>query len=233
LSGKEEEQDLAPAKGVAERKTRKSEALWLMTFSDLSFVLLCFFVLLLTFTKTNKERFDNVKNGLKAQATENQSPSKKPQTLSEIKQKLERVIKKKKLDSTAQVTLDNEGVAIEFKDAMLFRSGSAKPNPKFKRVVGQVLRVIAKSPKKYKVIIEGHTDDIPMRGGAYKSNWELSSARGVSMLRQLERRGLKEERMSVIAYAHTKPKVPYKGLKDQKKLREIRASNRRVVIRIL
>ena len=58
-----------------------------------------------------------------------------------------------------------------------------------------------------KVVIEGHTDDLSMTGGAYPSNWELSGARAGSVARLMEEFGVKRNRMEIAGYADTRPRV--------------------------
>ena len=60
----------------------------------------------------------------------------------------------------------------------------------------------------------------------------LASLDSVSLMRIFNKLGVSEKQVSVTAYAHTRPKVPYKGLKSKRKLKAARAENRRVVIRI-
>jgi chemotaxis protein MotB len=217
---------------IKKSKVKKSEALWLMTFSDLSFVLLCFFIMLLTFSEPKKDKYDQVATGLSAIQTDQQNKK----NLKYMSEKIEKVIRDQKLEKMAEVTLDTNGLAIEFKNAALFSSGSARPNGQYKKVVGKVLKAIAQSPKRYKIKVEGHTDDERIRSKKYRSNWDLASARGIAILDQLKAKKVSETRMSVVSYAHTKPKVPYlnknKTFKKGKALKFARAANRRVVIRI-
>jgi chemotaxis protein MotB len=148
-----------------------------------------------------------------------------------VSKRIENEIKRLKLDKNAQVTIDSSGVMVEFKDGLLFSVGSADGNQQFAGVVGQVMKVIASAPDLYKLRIEGHTDDLPIKSTKFASNWELSAARGISLMRQFTARGVRENRISVVAYAHTKPKRAVTGLKG-KDLEQARAANRRVVIRI-
>jgi chemotaxis protein MotB len=238
----------------ARSKVKKSEALWLMSFSDMSLILMSFFILILSFSKTDMQRYDNVTSGLKAQARPSHSSTDlskeaaaqvaKVENLKTISERVERLIKKESLDKAVQVLFDVDGVAIEFKDAALFTSGSAELSPKSEKTVEQVLRTIAAVPESYKLVFEGHTDDLPViprnsRKNAKKnkvdarfdSNWGLSAARGVSLLDRFQSLGVSEQRMSVNAYAHTRPKIPISGLKGAA-LEAARRSNRRVVIRI-
>jgi chemotaxis protein MotB len=151
-----------------------------------------------------------------------------PENLKQLEEQLSKKVQKAKIN--AQVKLDSQGVAIEFKDGMLFQSGSANSNPRFRKVVGDIIKIIGAAPKKYNIKIEGHTDDTPIRG-KYSNNWELSAARGISLLKLMNQRGVSESRMTVVAHADTKPKYSIQGLKGEN-LRRARAANRRVVIRI-
>ena len=230
---REPEQDsgLLPPPELRKSKVRKSEALWLMSFSDLSFVLLCFFVLLLTFSDNSGSKFEKVAEAMAAKAPK-RSDQKSEVTLEQLSKQMQHIINERKLQKAAQIVYDTEGVVIEFKDAMLFRSGSAASNPQYEKTVADVMGVIAATPNRYRIVIEGHTDDAPIRSKRYKSNWDLSAARGIAMLRRFRARGVPDERLAVEAYAHTRPKIAYKGVKDLNKLRRIRAANRRVVVRI-
>ena len=211
-----------------ERKSvKKSEALWLMSFSDMSLVLLCFFVLMLASMKPDKEKFKHIKEGMTAE-----TPVKKTDSVKSVAKKIEKVISEKKLEKSASVTHDTNGLHIEFKDKLLFRSGSATLNTSVINTMKELMRVVATLNQDYHITIEGHTDDSPLKGSLrYPSNWELSASRGVSIMRQLALTGIKESRMSVEAFAHTRPRVPYTGLKGRD-LQRARAANRRVVIRI-
>ena len=205
---------------------KKKEALWLLSFADMTLILMSFFALMLSFSSFSTNKFENVKEGM-----QDKSRPLKQDNLRTISEKVQKAIEKNDLKNTVQVTFTANGTAIEFKDALLFSSGSADSNKKFAKVVDSVMSVIAKAPPKYKLVFEGHTDDVPYRGKEFKSNWELSAARGFSMLREFESRGVDQRRMSVLAFAHTKPKVPIEGKKD-KTLEDARGANRRVVIRI-
>jgi len=74
----------------------------------------------------------------------------------------------------------------------------------------------------YNITVEGHTDDQPIHTERFPSNWELSTARAISVMRYLsERRGVPAARMGVAGYADIHPVVPNDSP-------EHRAANRRV-----
>lgn len=175
---------------------------------------------------TDKKKFENVKEGM---MTTEESPEHK---LKAVSQKLEKAIEKKQLQETVSMTYDNKGLHLEFKDKVLFSSGSADLSPEHQKVVKDVVKVLKDLSSEYHLMIEGHTDDVPLHNHElFASNWELSSARGISMMRWFKNVGIAEDHMSVISYAHTHPKVDIKDLKGAE-LQKARAANRRVIIRI-
>ena len=208
-------------------KVSKSEGLWLMSFADMIMTLLAFMVLMVSMSQVNKRKMEEVQNAMKEESKNEKRP-----TLQGISENIATEIRRLGLDKAAVVSYDVNGVAVEFQDALFFAPGSANLNPKAASATDQVLALLAHTPQQYSLTLEGHTDDTPMvAGGAFPTNWELSSARGLAMLRTLEKRGIKTERMSVQAFAHTRPRTPTGG-KFGRELDAARASNRRVVVRI-
>lgn len=206
-----------------------------MSFCDLSFILMSFFVLLLSWSKIDKSKIENVQQAMKkkeeVQVDSQGKPLRGQENLKDVSRDLEEVVTRLKMRDAVYIKYDADGLSVEFKDSLLFPSGSADPGQRFSGSIDGVMRVIANTPRRYKLTVEGHTDDVPIGVGRYHDNWELSAARGFTLLSQLRARGIAEERMSVVAYAHTRPKVPVNGLEGTR-LARARATNRRVVIRI-
>jgi chemotaxis protein MotB len=211
---------------VRKRAGKKDEGLWLMSFSDMSLILMSFFILQLSFSTIDKKKIEIVTEAVKGDKFDAKKDS-----LNAVNKRIANEIKRLKLDKSAQVTIDSMGVVVEFKDGLLFSVGSADNNPQFSSVVSQVMKVIASSPQIYQIKIEGHTDDVPMKSAKHESNWELSASRAISLMRQFESKGVTQNRMSIQAFAHTRPKIPTLGLVGVK-LADARSANRRVVIRI-
>ena len=81
------------------------------------------------------------------------------------------------------VTTKNGRVYVSLQESLLFPSGSAVVNPKGKQALGQLAQVLNTNPD-INVLIEGHTDSIPIRG-KYEDNWALSVARATAIVRIL------------------------------------------------
>jgi chemotaxis protein MotB len=120
--------------------------------------------------------------------------------------------------------LERRGLVVTIvTDDVLFASGSALLAPAGRDVVDALSAALAPLPNL--LSIEGHTDPTPTRGGGgYATNWELSTARATSVLRELaERHGIDGRRLSAAGYADTRPLAA-------NNTPEGRATNRRVEI---
>lgn len=87
---------------------------------------------------------------------------------------------------------------------ILFPSGSATLNAAGKSSLAEVAKVLA-SLKDKEFQIEGHTDDVPIKTAKYPSNWELASARAMTVFSTLVEEGMAEDRLSIASYGPTKP----------------------------
>lgn len=208
-------------------KKNKDEGLWLTSFCDLSLILMSFFALMVSMAAPNQKKFEETVDSMKV----NQA-MKEAAKLSNIERKIREEIKKRKLEDAVTVVTDAAGVSVEFKDQLLYDSGAATMKSVNMATIGEILRLVATSDAKYGIVLEGHTDDAALAPGSrFQSNWDLSSARGISLLNLLQSKGVPQSRMRVVAFADTKPRIPVSG-KSGADLQKARAANRRVVIRL-
>jgi chemotaxis protein MotB len=119
------------------------------------------------------------------------------------------------------VRIDARGAVISLAASTLFASGSAEINPVSIPMLESIAKLIAGQPGQ--IIIEGHTDNVPVSRGPYKSNWELSGARASSVLHLLVAKGGDPKRYTFAGYADFKPVATNETA-------EGRAVNRRVEI---
>jgi chemotaxis protein MotB len=192
------------------------DELWLVSYADLLTLLLGFFVLLIAASPMKLSRFEKMAASISGKS---EAP------LVDLKEKVDALVAENRLGDRVITREDAEGLGIEFKDALLFDSGSADLRPEALEVMHKVATLVSALPDR-PVIIEGHTDDVPVRGGRFRSNWELSSQRAINVLGFLEQTGIPRERLSVKGLADTRP-LSVAGTLDAQ-----RAANRRVVIRV-
>ncbi|MDR2787787.1 MAG: flagellar motor protein MotD [Candidatus Accumulibacter sp.] len=126
-------------------------------------------------------------------------------------------------EGKVRVVETSRGVTVEINDSILFSPGQAVLNPLSSRAMRAVAQVLA--PTDFPIIIEGHTDDIPINTPQFPSNWELSAVRATTVLRLFVESGVAPERLTAIGYADTHPV-------ESNANAEGRARNRRVTILI-
>jgi chemotaxis protein MotB len=91
-----------------------------------------------------------------------------------------------KLESKeGEVSLDQNRVRVDLVDEVLFASGEAEVSPRGREVLARVGGVL-KGLKDKQILVGGHTDDRPIHTERFPSNWELSSARAVNVVRYLQ-----------------------------------------------
>ncbi|MED4285571.1 flagellar motor protein MotB [Priestia megaterium] len=208
---------------------------YLVTYSDLITLLLAFFIILYSMSTPDAKKMEALANQLSIQFspqaesispsldTKNLSERKRGQeateqeqktmasvseqnSLREAKEQIEKEVKERGLEKDVKTSLNDSGLKITLTDRVLFETGSAILNNKntmgLLDEIGYVLSTIANS-----VSIEGHTDNVPINNPTYPSNWELSAARSLSVLREMVSftPTLEPTRFSATGYGEFKP----------------------------
>ena len=126
---------------------------------------------------------------------------------------------------SVELRLEQRGLIIGLKQAAFFPSGGDTIDPSVYPIVEKVATVLNGLPNALR--LEGHTDSLPINTPRFQSNWELSAARSIAMLRLLnERFSVARDRMAIVGYADT-------AQIDSNDTEEGRGRNRRVDIVIV
>lgn len=146
------------------------------------------------------------------------------QQLKEVAEKLKQDIQNTGRAGNTTVSYESDGVHLNLDSSILFNSGSADLSDAVKQMLDNLvpdLKQVSRNP----VIVAGYTDNVPVsKRSKYASNWELSSARAVTVMRYFVSKGaISESNVSVQAYAENKPKA-------SNDTDEGKAQNRRVEI---
>jgi len=116
-----------------------------------------------------------------------------------------------------------EGVVrFRISSEILFASGDSALTPAGQAVMDRLLPAFNQA-QDHTIVVEGHTDNVPINTVRFPSNWELAAARAGSVVRHLETRGLNPTRLRATGLADTRPIAPNTTA-------EGRAANRRVEI---
>ena len=197
----------------------QQDELWLISYADMLTLLIGFFVLIIASVPLKRARFERIAAALTGAR---QAP------LEDLRDKVDALIARTpELKDKVRTRDDAEGLGIEFRDALLFDSGSPKLREEAQPAIAEIARLLRELPGR-PVIIEGHTDEVPINTASFHSNWELSSQRAINVLQSLQSSGVPRERMSARAYADTRPLATA----AEQDLEKRRASNRRVLIRV-
>jgi len=129
-------------------------------------------------------------------------------------------------DEKVRLTMAEKGLVITFVAEVLFDSGKAKLRRESLPILDKVVEILKEAVPGNRIGIEGHTDNEPIKHSRWKSNWELSAQRALSVLHHLERRDIASGRLSAIGYGEYQP-IASNGLVEGRQV------NRRVEIVIL
>ncbi|MGA2774523.1 MAG: OmpA family protein [Candidatus Omnitrophota bacterium] len=147
--------------------------------------------------------------------------------LAQAKKLLEERLSGEIQDKQVKLQMMEKGLVITVVGDLLFNSGKAKIRPEAYPLLNKVAAVLKENMAQFQVGIEGHTDNVPIKHSAWKSNWELSSARALSVLHYLiNKEDISPDRLSAIGYGEFQSVAP----NDTKEGRQL---NRRVEIVIL
>jgi chemotaxis protein MotB len=146
--------------------------------------------------------------------------------LQRAKDELEKRLQDEINDKQVKVEMEPKGLVITFVSEVLFNSGKAKLRRDSYDKLDKVTNVLNTTVADLNVGIEGYTDNQPIRKSGWKSNWELSTARALSVLHYLSEKGVAEPRLAAIGYGEYKPVASNDTAQGRQK-------NRRVEIVIL
>ena len=234
-------------KMVPSPKSDGSSSGWLTTFNDLMTLLMVFFVLLFTMGSIDNGMMREFQYALQSGlgvlgegsrvsigVQENQTPNSlaelltqaegqtAPETEGDETQALNETLAEFASAPGVNVRYSSQGAHISFEDGLLFNFGKADINSSGFAFLDKMAALIHKMPGSVRV--EGHTDNVPIHTRRFPSNWELSVARAVSVVKYLAEVGrINPARLSAVGYGESRPLAPNDSTTR-------RAKNRRVEI---
>lgn len=108
------------------------------------------------------------------------------------------------LDKNIEVIVNKGTVSFRISSEVLFNSGEATLSEAGRSVMSRLVPALARTPG-YRVVVEGHTDNMPIQTERFPSNWELSTGRAASVVRHFQGQGIDAARMRATGYADTRP----------------------------
>ncbi|SNX55511.1 flagellar motor protein MotB [Thermoanaerobacterium sp. RBIITD] len=230
-----------------ESSEQGDEKEWMNTYADMMSLLLTFFVLMFSMATLDTNKFESIISSfqgyigildsgkttntelsqLVSQGSLNKNISNKKEDVELLKlyTEIKDYLKKNNMENNVNVELNERGLLIRFKDTVLFDTGSADIKPESLNTLTKFAQILkdAKRP----IIVEGHTDNVPISNSTYKSNWELSTTRAVNVVKYfIDIQKMNPELLSAAGYGEYHPVAPNDSDAN-------RSKNRRVDIVIL
>ncbi len=212
---------------------------WMVTYGDLMTLLVTFFVLIVSFSSIEMAKFQKALGSLKGalgvlpqqQSVMFQWEPIMPQLsdfenrrMQKVISELRNMLKEEGIKEDVTLEATKDGIIVRLDSPILFEIGEAR----IKRDAFPILDKIIEMSEDWSnnIRVEGHTDNIPIHTSQYPSNWELSTARALSVLRFFLNHGqIEPQQLAAVGYGEYHPLVP-------NDTPENRAMNRRVEIYI-
>lgn len=205
---------------------------WLGTYADTITLLLTFFVLLYSYSNVDAQKFKQLSNALQGAFTgkssdkvldfnisEGENPIvglennvngkniKPKEDVKENYENLKKQIKDEKLDEYLQVKVDSRGYIFEIKDKILFETGKADLKSESMPILNFISKYIANIDNE--IMVEGHTDNIPIKNYKYNDNLDLSSDRANNVTRYfIQNKNINPKRLKSMGLGEYHPIVP-------------------------
>lgn len=215
---------------------------WLLPYSDLLTLLLALFIVLFASGSINNNKLQQImismntalsgqgssiiqkENTLVTKEIDQKKKETETEKLHGLMEQIEGYIEARGLEKVITIKDEPKGIKLSLKDVILFESGKADLKGDSLVILKDLLDLIkqVKNP----ISIEGHTDNVPITNNEFKSNWELSAARALSVLYFFEDKGIPSNKLQFSGFGEQNPLYPNDTF-------EHRQINRRVDITIL
>ncbi len=174
---------------------------WLLSYSDMTTLLLAFFVLFFAISQLDQTKFEMIMEYFSKTET---------MPLHQLEKKFKQFIEDHQLQDSMEAELTPNGLLVHFQDKILFDSGKAELKPEAYPVLDALAQLLRQPEvQQRKIEVEGHTDTVPISKNAdYPSNWELSAARATRVIRYLIGQEIAPDRFVAVGYADTRLRVP-------------------------
>lgn len=219
---------------------------WLIPYADMLTLLLALFIVMFAMSQVDKQKMSKLseqfnvifsggssildQQGSSIVPEESPSSSKSSNAIEDtqmnnIKNTLQQEIENKGYGDKVKVDLNGEGLEISIQDTVLFNSGDATVLSNISPLLIEISGMIKNLDNNIKVV--GHTDNVPISSGKFRSNWDLSATRAINVMNfMVSSGGLSPNKLSIQAYGEYMPKF-------DNSTAEGRAKNRRVEIFVI
>jgi chemotaxis protein MotB len=198
-------------------ESHQDSYIWMLPYSTLMFVLMILFSALFSHYYINSTEYEMAIVELEKEMT----PAKKEIALAKS---LQDFIEKMEMEGSAEVVVTAHAIKLKLSSPAMFESGSAELTPFIMPLLVELY--IHLRNMENTVVVEGHTDNVPISSYRFGSNWELAAARSFSVIHFFIRRDISPDRLLAHGFSEYRPIFPNTSALG-------RAMNRRIEITIL
>jgi chemotaxis protein MotB len=207
---------------------------WLTTFNDMITLLMVFFVLLFSMGSLDLAHFKTFQNALQSAMgvlhpgehapigiiSKDGENSASPANSADIDEDAGDHMNQLKDTQGLEAQYTQKGIHLTLDDNLLFNSGSDRLTDQGHDLLDKVVSIIA--PLKHYIRVEGHTDNVPIATNRFPSNWELSTARAVRVVKYMQSSGvISPQSLSAAGYGASKPRVANDSEQNRSKNRRV------------
>jgi chemotaxis protein MotB len=187
-----------------------------------------FFVLLYSFSRVDEKKFEIIRKDV---ARYFGGQIKINPTVKKLEDEIQDVISASGIDKKTQLVARDSELELRFNGSLHFIPGTAKLDENSNFLLSKLIDTIKKGVKADSISVEGHTDDSPISSEVFPSNWELSSARASTVVREFEKFGFDSTKLTAKGFGSSRPIAPNRDSKGEV-IAENQESNRRVIITV-
>lgn len=171
---------------------------WMVPYSTLMLVLMILFAALYSYSSTNRLEYEGAISGLGGSSASGREIA--------LAKSMREFIVNMHMEGLAEVTVTPHSIKLKLSSPVVFDTASSELKPDIMPLLIGIFEQL--KDMENMIIVEGHTDNIPVVGGTYKSNWELSAARAFSVIDFYIRRGIDPARLAAYGYGEHRPMFP-------------------------
>lgn len=217
---------------ATKKKKKENSERWLLTYSDLITLLMIFFVIMYSMSNVDSKKYDSLATSLNtslspsfsivpggsnnyvgsgvsanngnSQFLSNSHPNETLSPTQEIEQQLKNYLETHDLTSQVNLHIEPQGLILSLNENIFFESGKAEVQPDYQKNLLEISEILNTFDNN--VLIEGHTDNVPISNSHFKSNWELAAIRATNVVQLLIDEGhMEPSKLSATSYGEYRP----------------------------
>ncbi|MCR6632011.1 MAG: OmpA family protein [Magnetospirillum sp.] len=188
--------------------TKNEEPLedWLLSYADMITLIMAFFVMLAAISKVDANLYEKVQSGMAKDIGKRTAST----PLDNVRKELAQVVSATRGgDDAVDVGSDERGVVLNLDANAMFKPASAEIRPEIMPIIKGIAETLNNERfASYRIEVQGHTDDTPIKTQQFPSNFDLAAARALTAMRIMNGLGLPEERMTMSSFGQYSPRAP-------------------------